>query len=74
LEKFQARFVSRSEVVKFSNYGIAKETAEFLARVWENETSNSPSVPNFARIVKEANNNIRESLQVLQRHIRRATI
>jgi replication-associated recombination protein RarA len=67
------RFMSRTEVVRFSSYGIAKEATDLLARVWESETANALPVPNFARIVKEANNNIRESLQVLQRHVRRAT-
>lgn len=72
-EKLKDRFLSRCEVVRFSTYGIAKETAELLARVWEHETASASPTPNFARIVKEANNNIRESLQVLQRFVRRAT-
>jgi replication-associated recombination protein RarA len=72
-EKLKDRFLSRCEVVKFSTYGIAKATTDLLARVWESETVGSSSeVPNFARIVKEANNNVRESLQVLQKFVRRA--
>jgi replication-associated recombination protein RarA len=71
--KLKDRFLSRCETVKFSTYGIAKDASEMLARVWEHETSNASPAPNFARIVKEANNNIRESLQVLQKFIRRAT-
>lgn len=71
-EKLADRFTSRCETVKFSTYGIAKDATELLARVWESETANALPVPNFARIVKEANNNIREALQVLQRHVRRA--
>lgn len=65
--KNQKRFASRCFVVKFSTYGTAKDAADLLARVWEHETqqTNVPA-PNFARIVKEANNNIREALQVLQ--------
>jgi DNA polymerase III delta prime subunit len=72
-EKLQKRFLSRCEVVEFSSYGIAKETAELLADVWSKETADASPVPNFARIVKEANNNVRESLQVLQKFVRRAT-
>lgn len=73
-EKFTnpVRFLSRVEVVKFSTYGIAKETAELLERVWTGETRGADA-PNFARIVKEANNNVRESLQVLQKFVRRAS-
>ena len=72
--KLADRFTSRCETVKFSTYGIAKDAAELLARVWESETANSVPAPNFARIVKEANNNIREALQVLQRHVRRSVV
>lgn len=72
-EKLKKRFLDRCEVVKFSSYGIAKQTTELLARVWADETQNASPVPNFARIVKESNNSIRESLQVLQRDVRRAT-
>jgi DNA polymerase III gamma/tau subunit len=71
-EKMKDRFISRCETVKFSTYGIAKDAADLLARVWEHETPATATAPNFVRIVKEANNNIRESLQVLQRHVRRA--
>lgn len=74
-EKFESRFLSRCEKVKFSSYGIAPQTAEFLARVWEHETAGSATdAPNFARIVKESNNNIREALTTLQRFIRRARL
>lgn len=71
-ERFEPRFISRCEVVKFSTYGIASKTSEMLARVWEHETPAGSEAPNFARIVKESNNNIRESLQQLQRYIRKA--
>ena len=71
-EKLKKRFLSRTEVVEFSNYGIQKSAAELLADVWKRETGGASPAPNFARIVKEANGNIRESLQVLQRSVRRA--
>jgi DNA polymerase III gamma/tau subunit len=71
-EKLKDRFTSRCETVNFSTEGLAPHAAQLLARVWENETGNASPAPNFKGIVKEANNNIRESLQVLQRHVRRA--
>jgi DNA polymerase III delta prime subunit len=71
-EKLKDRFISRCEVVNFSTEGLATPAAQLLARVWEHETGNASPVPNFKGIVKEANNNIRESLQVLQKHVRRA--
>lgn len=73
-EKLKQRFLSRTEVVEFSTYGIQKDAAELLADVWLKETGGAVPNPNFARIVKEANGNIRESLQVLQRSVRRAKV
>lgn len=67
------RFLSRCEVVKFSTHGLSKDATDLLARIWEQETAGTSAVaPNFARIVKESNNNIRESMQVLQKFVRRA--
>jgi DNA polymerase III gamma/tau subunit len=64
--RLEPRFLSRLSVLEFSSYGLAKDTAELLARIWEAETGNLVEHPNFARIVKDANNNIRESLNKLQ--------
>ena len=72
-EKLKDRFLSRCETVKFSNNGIQPSIAELLADVWEKETGGASPAPNFARIAKEANGNVRESLQVLQKLIRRAS-
>jgi DNA polymerase III delta prime subunit len=71
-EKLKDRFLSRCETINFSTEGLAPHAAKLLARVWEHETGNASPAPNFAGIVKESKNNIRESLQVLQGHIRRA--
>ena len=74
-EKLKERFTSRCEVLKFyskDGAGVNKPATELLARVWQEETNNAQPAPNFSTIVKEANSNIRESLQVLQRHVRRA--
>jgi DNA polymerase III gamma/tau subunit len=72
-ERFETRFTSRCEAVRFSTQGISKETADLLTRVWSEEVPGIEA-PNVQRIVKEANNNIRESLQQLQKHIRRARL
>lgn len=72
-EKLKDRFLSRTEVVKFSNYAIQKDAAQLLADVWKRETGGADNAPNFARLVKEANGNIRESLQALQKFVRRAS-
>lgn len=64
--RLEPRFLSRLSVLEFSSYGIAKEAADLLARVWDAETDNPVERPNFQRIVKESNNNVREALNRLQ--------
>jgi replication-associated recombination protein RarA len=67
--RLQDRFLSRCGVVEFSSYGVAKECAEMLATVWKTEVSEDVPTPNFQRIVKESNNNIRAALMQLQQEI-----
>lgn len=67
---FEARFLSRNRIIEFSTYALAPEATALLERVWDAETGliDGPK-PNFARIVKEANNNIRGALMSLERDI-----
>lgn len=67
--RLESRFLSRCGVVEFSSYGVAKETAELLETVWGAEAPKDAEAPNFQRIVKESNNNIRASLMQLQQCI-----
>jgi hypothetical protein len=62
----EPRFLSRLRVIEFSSYGMATDAADLLRRIWAENAPASSTAPNFARIVKEANNNIRESLMVLE--------
>jgi DNA polymerase III delta prime subunit len=64
-DRLQDRFLSRTLPVEFSSYGISKDAGELLERVWREESNGAPA-PNFARIVKESNNNVRESLMRLE--------
>lgn len=68
-KNLEARFMSRVHLLEFSSYGISKETAALLEKVWDAETDNPVDRPNFARIVKESNNNVRESLMRLETEI-----
>jgi DNA polymerase III gamma/tau subunit len=63
-DRLEPRFLSRLHVVEFSSYGISRDAVALLESIWERETTAEP--PNFARIVKEANNNIREALTKLE--------
>ena len=65
-DRLEARFLSRLNVLEFSSYGIASQASELLSRVWDAETDNPVERPNFQRIVKESNNNVREALNRLQ--------
>lgn len=61
----EPRFLSRCHVVEFSSYGISSGVVQLLESIWGKETD-SADRPNFARLVKESNNNVRESLMRLE--------
>jgi putative ATPase len=61
----EKRFLSRCMVLEFSSYGLRAELAQFLAKVWEQETSAKPTV-DFERIAKDSQNNCRDALSVLE--------
>lgn len=63
-DRLEPRFLSRLHVIEFSSYGISRDAVALLESIWNRETTAEP--PNFARIVKEANNNIREALTKLE--------
>lgn len=66
-ERFEPRFLSRFHIVEFSSYGLSAEVSCLLQRVWNSETLGKQGLgPNFQRIVKESNNNVRESLMRLE--------
>lgn len=67
-EGLEKRFLSRCGVVEFSSYGIAKDAAALLELVWQSEAGEAIA-PNFVRIVKEANNNVRAALMQLQKEL-----
>ena len=69
VDRLQDRFLSRVKQVEFSSYGIAAEAAALLERIWTENVPSSAAKPNFARIVKEANNNVREALMRLETEI-----
>lgn len=67
-DRFESRFLSRCLSIEFSSYGIASDAAALLNRVWSMEAPHAPA-PNFTRIVKEANNNVRAALMELQKQL-----
>jgi DNA polymerase III delta prime subunit len=65
-DRLEPRFLSRLRTVEFSSYGIATDAAALLRTIWTAEAPAAAAAPNFARIVKDANNNVREALMVLE--------
>ena len=64
--RLEDRFLSRCKSVEFSSYGLASEAADLLKSIWMDNAPSTASAPNFQRIVKESNNNVRESLMKLE--------
>src|SRR5271157_940480 len=64
-DRFEPRFLSRNRVIEFSSYGIGKEATALLERIWQAEGPKTVEPPNFARIIKENNSNIRAALMDL---------
>jgi replication-associated recombination protein RarA len=69
IANLEDRFMSRCQLIEFSSYGIAKDAAALLEKVWDTETDNPCERPNFQRIVKESNNNVRAALMALESEI-----
>ena len=65
-DETKGRFLSRCLQVEFSNYGVSSETIELLKRVWNQEAPQGAKAPDFARIVKNACNNVRAALMSLE--------
>ena len=63
--RLEPRFLSRCHVLEFSSYGISAGCVQLLEYIWVKESA-SNSRPNFARIVKDSQNNVRESLMRLE--------
>jgi len=69
IDRFEDRFLHRTKLVEFSSYGISTAAADLLARIWQENAPRGAQAPNFARIVKDSCNSVRESLQKLELEI-----
>jgi replication-associated recombination protein RarA len=65
-DRLEPRFLSRLRPVEFSSYGIAADAAALLKSIWDSEAPASSPAPNFARLVKDSNNNVRAALMALE--------
>jgi replication-associated recombination protein RarA len=65
-DALEPRFLSRCRVLEFSSYGMSTQVADLLSKVWDAEGGTTEEKPNFARLVKDSANNVRESLMRLE--------
>jgi replication factor C subunit 2/4 len=68
-EGLEPRFLSRCRVLEFSSYGMSQGIVSLLESVWNTETCGAENSPNFARIAKDALNNVRDALMKLELEI-----
>lgn len=66
VEGLEDRFVSRCMQLQFTSHGLAEPTAELLERIWQAEAGDTTERPNFLRIVRDSQNNIRDAVNSLQ--------
>ncbi len=66
VDRLADRFLSRCRRIDFSSYGMAEGIQGLLSRIWDAEVDNPADRPNFARIAKESNNNVRDALMTLE--------
>ncbi len=60
------RFMSRVKMLPFSKQGMAPRITELLEFIWAQEGGTKENAPNFARIVKDGNNNVRDAINTLE--------
>jgi DNA polymerase III gamma/tau subunit len=60
------RFMSRVKMLPFSKEGLSGEITKLLAFIWASEGGSAENAPNFARIVKDSKNNIRDAIGVVE--------
>jgi len=59
------RFLSRTRQITFQSHGIAEQAAKLLESIWEREAGDAAK-PNFLRIVRDSQNNVRDALMSLE--------
>ena len=69
VDGLEDRFLSRCKQIAFQSHGLAEQTAEFLEQVWLREVGETAEKPNFLRIVRDSQNNVRNALNMLETEI-----
>lgn len=69
VDNLEDRLLSRFKQIPFPSHGLAELTAQFLETVWTREVGEAAEKPNFLRIVRDSQNNVRSSLNALETEI-----
>ncbi len=69
VEGLEDRFLSRTRQIPFQSHGMAEQTASLLERIWQSEVGETADAPNFLRIVRDSQNNVRDALMSLETEI-----
>jgi len=63
------RFISRNKQIVFQSHGLAEQAATLLETIWQREVGESAEKPNFLRIVRDSQNNVRNAINMLETEI-----
>ncbi len=65
----EPRFLSRLTPIHFTTYGMKEAATPLLERIWADNAPADMATPDFGRILAESRNNVRASIQVLEREL-----
>jgi replication-associated recombination protein RarA len=63
------RFISRNKQILFQSHGLAEQAATLLETIWQREVGETAEKPNFLRIVRDSQNNVRNAINMLETEI-----
>lgn len=63
------RFLSRTRQIAFQSHGMADQAASLLETIWQREVGKTAEKPNFLRIVRDSQNNVRNAINMLETEI-----
>jgi hypothetical protein len=64
--KLEPRFLSRCHLVEFTTEGVAEKLEQWLRRIWAAENCDQIGAPDFAKIVRDSESNVRSAINLLE--------
>jgi DNA polymerase III gamma/tau subunit len=66
VDGLETTLLSRMKQIPFQSHGVAEDVAKHLEAIWDREVTGEAERPNFLRIVRESQNNVRNALNMLE--------